>query len=165
MDNDPVKAAKDQCDKHVVKMVLESSQMLSTAHRLLDGDNCIAPSVLYKIAHKGHPCTLWTMESSKNYQWLYEHFVALCDEYTHRYGKTHLCDTKLRTILATLPKSIVKSGITNFKLAMGSNPECIDHSDPVKSYRLYYQTKQTKFDMKWTKRNMPKWFTKYTISI
>lgn len=158
VDKNPVKAAMYQCDKHVVKMVLESAQMLSTAHRLLDGDDCIAPDVLYKVAHAKHPCTLWTMESIANYHWLYNHFVALCDEYTYRYGKTHLCDTKLRGILKHQPKNIPIGTLTPFRLAMGSNPECMFEGDPVKSYRAYYKTKQDRFEMKWTKREIPNWF-------
>ena len=117
----PVKAAEVQCDKHVVKMIVESGQMLSTAHRMLDGNLEVyinangrkarrynlsdwRQQVLYKAVHYHHPCTVWTMESSENYLWHYIHFVALCDEYTHRYGKVHMTDTKLRYVLQVIPK-------------------------------------------------------------
>lgn len=174
---DPVIAAQMQCDKHVVKMLLESAQMLSTAHRVLDGTVQIAPSksgkrmvkhyrlfdepeadkILYKAVHVTHPCTLWTMESSKNYEWHWMHFDALCDEYTYRYEKTHRTIQLLRSPLWTLPTNIPKGPMTPFRLAMKSNPECMV-GDPVESYRLFYQTKQSRFKMAWTKREQPWWF-------
>lgn len=176
LDNDPVVAAQQQCDKHVVKMIVESAQMLSTAHRMLDGTQEKRPSKsgktnvkywvhpdehmeseLYKAVHMGHPCTVWTMESNINYNWHYKHFVALCDEYRFRYGKVHASDTKLRDLLRNPPKNIPKKSMTPFKLAMGSNPECM-LEDPVKSYRAFYQTKQDRFSMVWTKREVPNWF-------
>lgn len=181
LDTSPVLAAQYQCDKHVVKMIVESAQMLSTAHRLLDGlcvpDTVVNPttgkrrtkkswklenqdlnSVLYAVAHPGHPSTKWTMESMANYLWHYEHFCALCDEYTHRYGKKHATDTKLRFVLDQAPANIPDRELTPFKLAMQSNPECMNPSDPVTSYRKFYQTKQGRFKMAWTKRNKPDWF-------
>ena len=78
IDTCPVKAAQMQCDKHVVKMVLESAQMLCAAHHVLEGG---AP-VPYKLAHKNHPSTVWVRSNSKHYDWLYRHFKALSDEYT-----------------------------------------------------------------------------------
>lgn len=176
LSKDPVEAAQLQCDKHVVKMIVESAQMLSTAHRMLDGIPTKEKSksgktkvttwklldgleyLLYKSVHTNHPCTVWTMQTSANYKWHYDHFVALCNEYTHRYGKVHATDTKLRSVLATIPKNIKQSDLTQFALAMNSNPECMYPNDPVRSYREFYQTKQTRFKMSWTNRNIPAWF-------
>lgn len=176
LDTDPVKAAQLQCNAHVVKMIVESAQMLSTVHRMLDGEPTLAPSKsgknkvkawllgdyrnekLYKAVHMNHPCTVWTRESKENYEWHYTHFVALCDEYTYRYGKTHKTDTELRDILREAPKHIPSKGLTLFPLAMKSNPECMFPDDPVKSYRMFYQTKQDRFKMAWTKREVPEWF-------
>ena len=178
---DPVKAAQDQCDKHVVKMIVESAQMLSTVHRMLDGSieqrpsksgkrilkyyklNDIREDVLYKAVHHNHPCTVWSRESCCNYTWHYEHFIALCEEYTYRYGRTHSTDTKLRKILKEIPKNIPRNaGRTAFKLAMSSNPECVVYglggTDAVKSYRNFYKTKEKRFKMDWTKRKVPEWF-------
>ena len=152
----PILSAQFQCDKHVVKMPLESAQMLCTAHRILDGDD--ADPSLYKIAHKNHPCTLWTMESIANYHWHYNHWVALCKEYTYRYGKEHLSFTKFSEILKVQPRNIPIGILTPFRLAMGSNPECMFDGDPVKSYREYYKTKKDKFNMVWPKREIPNWF-------
>jgi hypothetical protein len=174
---DPVVAAHMQCDKHVPKMVVESAQMLSTAHRMLDGTVQIGPSksgkrmvkhyrlfdnpqmddVLYKAVHYKHPCTVWTMESSDNYLWHWNHFVALCDEFEYRFGKIHK-SSQLKDPLWSIPNNIPKSGMTPFKLAMTSNPECM-FEDAVKSYRAFYHTKQDRFKMAWEKtRTKPYWF-------
>jgi hypothetical protein len=177
LSTNPVEAAQLQCNCHVPKMVVESAQMLSTAHRMLDGHSIRAlsksgkskvkvwlhpdqelDSLMYKAVHSAHPCTVWTMASSANYDWHYRHFVALCDEYTHRYEKIHLTDRLLREKLARLPKNIKYGPLTQFALAMKSNPECMFPDDPVKSYRLFYQTKQDRFKMAWTNRDMPDWF-------
>jgi len=181
LNDDPVMAAQEQCDKHVVKMIVESAQMLSTAHRMIDGITEKRPSksgrtmvkyyklsderedILYKAVHFNHPCSVWSRESCCNYSWHYEHFVALCDEYTYRYGKVHSTDTKLRDILSKLPKNINRAGgMTPFRLAMKSNPECVVHglggTDAVATYRNFYQTKQERFKMEWTKRQVPEWF-------
>jgi len=175
LDLDPVIAAQMQCDKHVVKMLLESAQMLSTAHRIIDGNGVRGLSksgkrsvlkwshptldeVLYSAVHQNHPCTQWTMISKSNYQWHYAHFVALCDEYSYRYGKVHKTDGKLRDVLKFNPKNIPDLDLTEFPLAMGDNPECKIIEDPVKSYRKFYQTKQKRFKMLWTRRKVPSWF-------
>ena len=141
LDKDPVIAAVQQCDKHIVKMIVESAQMLSTTHRMLDGIRVRKPSksgkttvnhyilpnhphedTLYKAVHFNHPCTVWTRESLENYEWHYRHFVALCDEYRYRYGKVHQSDRILREVLKTPPKNIPQKGLTQFPLAMKSNP-------------------------------------------
>ena len=84
LDKDPVVAAQMMCDKHVVKMILESAQMLSTAHRVLDGDTYANKVGLYKMAHKNHPSTIWARSSIENYDWLSGHMQALMKEYTYR---------------------------------------------------------------------------------
>lgn len=175
LNENPVIAAQEQCDKHINKMVIESAQMLSTTHRMLDGTmyyelsknnrrvkryklSDLRESQLYKAVHFNHPCTIWTRESLYNYLWHYKHFVALCDEFTHRYGKVHMTDTKLRKVLMAPPFHIPNIERTPFKLAMKSNPECMFPEDPIKSYRMYYKTKQSRFKMAWTNRNVPEWF-------
>ena len=176
LSKDPFEAARLQCDKHVVKMIVESAQMLSTTHRLLDGTMELVPSksgkrmvkyfklpderenLFYKNVHETHPCTLWTMKNSMNYFWHYEHFTALCDEYTYRYGKIHSTDTLLREPLKRLPNNISLFGNqTEHPLAMKANPECM-MDDVVESYRAFYQTKQDRFKMVWSKRPTPEWF-------
>lgn len=177
LDECPIVSAMWQCDKHVPKMIVESGQMLSTAHRMLDGTLERRPSksgktmvkyyrlsqhsmesTLYKAVHFAHPCTVWTMESSANYEWHYQHFWALCKEYTYRYGKIHKTERELLKVLEKPPMSILRGEMTPFKLAMKSNPECIALGDPVKAYQAFYQTKQERFKMVWTKREKPEWF-------
>ena len=97
--NNPIKSAKMHCDKHVVKMVIEYAQLLSTAHRMLDGtqytdassgrriqrwklDNSNMDGVLYKASHINHPSAIWVRENAIQYQYMYDLFVELCDEYT-----------------------------------------------------------------------------------
>ena len=178
LSKDPVEAAQLQCDKHVVKMIVESAQMLSTAHRMLDGYQEKRPSksgkrminywvypepeleaYLYSAVHHGHPCTVWTMQTNANYEWHYKHFIALCDEYTYRYGKVHATDTKLRNVLRKPPSGIKWSNLyTDFPLGMQHEPQCMHEGDPVRSYQEYYQTKQARFNMAWTNRPIPEWF-------
>jgi hypothetical protein len=176
LSTDPKEAAQLQCDKHISKMVVESGQMLSTAHRMLDGrlerrksksgrstvKYWVLPdaleSVLYKAVHMSHPCTVWTMKTNANYMWHFEHFVALAEEYTYRYGKEHKTYRDLSKHLKEPPRNIPNGDLTLWPLAMKTNPECMFPDDPVKSYRLFYQTKQKRFKMNWTKREIPEWF-------
>ena len=178
LDENPIAAAEQQCDKHIVKMVTESAQMLSTAHRLLDGEMYIEKSksnrnvkrwrlpderesVLMKAVHMSHPCTLWTMASVGNYLWHYGHYCALAEEYEYRYGKKHGAfsrDTNIGKMLRSTPKNIKVGPTTPYALAMQNEPQCIVKDDPVQSYRNYYQTKQNRFRMVWTKRDIPEWF-------
>jgi hypothetical protein len=98
------------------------------------------------------------MQSNNNYTWHWIHFAALCDEYTYRYGKVHSTDTLLREKLKTPPRNIPVGYFTQQPLAMKANPECMHPNDPVRSYREFYQTKQTRFKMAWSKRQVPEWF-------
>jgi hypothetical protein len=175
LDESPRQSAKYHCDKHVVKMIVESAQMLSTVHRMLDGTETRKPSksgkrmikywthpkwedVLYKAVHMNHPCTVWTRETDRNYAWHYELFWNLCREYEHRYCKCHATWKLLGDILKNVPQNIPSGRRTPFAQAMGSNPECINNSDPVQAYRDFYETKQTRFSMGWTHREIPEWF-------
>jgi hypothetical protein len=148
------RCARYHCDKHVIKMILESAQMLCTAHRVLDDTDEINGQVLYKLTHKNHPCTIWTRKTSENYKWLYTLFVCLCDEYKYRYEKTHLTDTKFRNVLINVPENIEIGELTEFALAMPDEYKVED--DPVQSYRNYYNNdKQHLFA--WKSRPIPKW--------
>ena len=99
---DPREAARLQYNKHVVKMILESAQMLCTAHHCY-GDKYQVENVPYKQAHLNHPSTVWARKSRATYRWLYLHMMALGDEYTKRYGKTHLSITKCAKFLNVPP--------------------------------------------------------------
>jgi len=187
IENTPKECAMSHCDKHVPKMVVEEAQMLCTVHRLLDGQLTMVDafdkqgnqvylksgeprmkkhwilsdereSTLYKAAHMKHPCTLWAMETLGNYKWAVQMFIALCDEYTHRYGKDHKSESLVPWLMIPPDKINPSLELTPMPLAMGANPECIDHHDVIGSYRKFYQTKQHRFKMVWSKRPVPDWF-------
>lgn len=153
LDSDPKVAAQLQCDKHVVKMTLESAQMLCTTHRFFASSHITEK--FYRLTHQNHPCAIWTRETSGNYMWLYNHFCGLCEEYTFRYGKKHLTEMKLRNDLSVPPDNIKFAGLTPFVLAL---PDQFKKDCPIQSYREYYLSKATQFSMKWTKREVPDWF-------
>ena len=105
LDKDPVKAAKVQYNKHVVKMILESAQMLCAAHHIC-GNKYQQDNVPYKLAHKNHPSTIWVRENSLHYDWLFSHMMALGYEYRLRYGKQHLSISKCSMFLGNHPENI-----------------------------------------------------------
>ncbi len=149
VDKDPKISAQQLCDKHVVKMILESAQMLCSAYP--NGD---AP---YKRAFYNHPCTIWARESQENYEWLLTHAYAMCQEYTRRYGKVH----KSIDAIEWCGKNYIKlrlpqKGLTKFAQAM---PEQYKNKCSVTAYRSYYNGEKAGF-AKWKKRETPKWFVK-----
>lgn len=131
LNEDPVKAAQAQYNKHVVKMILESAQMLCTAHHYYgNGDN-----VPYRMTHVNHPSTKWVRESDEHYMWLYIHMLALGDEYKQRYGREHLTIAKCREVLHKLPPNMPKRGFTQPPQAM---PDEYKDECSVKAYWNYY---------------------------
>jgi len=151
---DPVIAAKSQPDKMLVKMPLETAQMLCTAHRLLDGDEYADSVGLYKKAYMNHPCTVWARECSGNYAWLYRHFLALGDEYTYRYKRIHASIGKLTEALYDMPKNIPIGYRTEVAQAM---PEEYRNEDSILAYRNYVINE--KGYAKWEKgRTKPTWW-------
>lgn len=150
----PIASAKAMTDRHISKMVVETAQLLSTAHHILDGDDAIGG--IYKSTHKNHPSAVWARETTGNYDWLYSHFVALCREYTHRYGKTHLTQTKMERILYYHPKNLKGGSQTPIPQCM---PDIYKQADAVQAYRAYYQGPEKAHIMKWAKaRPAPGWF-------
>ena len=148
--SNPTTAAKAMTDKHCVKMILESAQLMCTAHRVLDGSKYIKlsksgarltrythPQPLYEATHINHPSAVWVRESQHNYQWLYDHFVALCDEYSRRYNRTHKSYTELNAILRYPHKNVpVTDACTPFRIAITDTQW--HRSEPIDSYRAYY---------------------------
>ena len=176
LDHNPVQAARAHLDKHVVKMILEYAQLLSTAHRILDGTESTVlsasgrkkkvwklpdhrDSVLYSCTHANHPSAIWARQHAVNYDYLYNLFIATCDEYTHRYGKVHLTDSKLRKVLKEIPNNIFNDNKT--RVWHGPTPampdECKVAGDHLASYRKYYIDKKADMAM-WTNREPPEWF-------
>ena len=154
LDPSPIISARYQPDKMLVKMVLETAQMLSTAHRVLDGEEKADQLNLYKKTHENHPCNIWARESGGNYLWLYYHFVALGDEYEYRYDKKHKSIVDLSDSLYRLPENIMGYEMTPHPLCM---PDEYKKTDLVRSYRDFVIA--TKDYAKWeNKREKPIWW-------
>lgn len=152
LDNNPAIAAQMQCDKHVVKMILETGQMLATAHHVL-GNNTMVD--LPKKTHENHPCSKWCRESDINYFWLYCHFLSLLDEYTYRYTKQHKWEM-YSVAFGWLPINIPIGKRTPFPLCMPDEYK-VD-GNVVQSYRNYYIGDKASF-AKWNKtRKAPDWW-------
>jgi len=155
LDRDPEIAAQMMCDKHVVKMILESAQMLSTTHRVLDGDDVANSKGLYKMAHRNHPSTKWVRHSYQNYKWLYTHMIALMQEYTYRYGKHHATE-RLIEPLGNFPKAY-KNSFKTYTDPPQCMPDYCKNEDAVSAYQTYYILKKSDFAT-WKRRDKPEWF-------
>ena len=130
--SDPKVAASYFYDKHKVKMILECAQMLCTAHIALGNED-----VPYKKSHLNHPSSVWVRANNENYQWLYNHMLALGAEYTKRYKRTHLTITKCKDILAVAPLNIPTG-------SFNEPPQCMPDeykvdNDSVSAYWNYYE--------------------------
>lgn len=147
LDNNHVTSSEYHVDRHIVKMPLETAQMLCTA---ISTDGIDTP---YKPTHKKHPCNLWLLESLDNFYWLCDLGIALCKEYTFRYGKTHKCEAIIQWCRNNPPK-IASIGITKQPLAMPE--ECKISESVIDSYRNYYN-KEKKHLHSWKNRKTPFW--------
>lgn len=146
LDRDPKSCASMHCDKHVVKMVLETAQLLCTTHWLTGS------SAKYKSTHKNHPSAVWTRENIHNYRWLCQLGLELCYEYTNRYSKIHKSQSIIEWCTNNEPK--LPDGVfTDPPLAM---PDHCKTSDSVESYRNYYIKEKSHLAVWKTKR--PNWF-------
>ena len=176
LDHDPKQCAEWHVNKHVIKQILEYSQLLSTAHRILDGTprNELSQagrritrwelpdsreSELYKATHINHPSAVWARESASNYEWLQNLLSLLCAEYTYRYGKVHKCQSSgLVDALKTLPNNIKDKGLTPVLCAMPDEYKV--PGDHVESYRNYYRYGKGRM-LSWTGkiagRSTPEW--------
>ncbi len=173
LDHDPRTCAEMHVDKHCVKMILEYAQLLSTAHRVLDGQLMVGVSdagrkyaswilfdqrqdILYKSTHINHPSAIWVRQSTQHYLWLTELLNWLCSEYTHRYAKIHKVE---RTGLLTLfksasPKNILMAPFTEPPPAMPDHYKIA--GDAIQSYKNYYLGDKTRL-FSWKKRERPSW--------
>ena len=150
----PTESARALPDKLIVKMPLETAQMLSTAHRILSPHEYCEIKGIYKPAFVNHPCTIWARETHENYRWLLIHFITLCEEYYLRYAKYHASWTKLYDGLARFPMNIQEGGLTNFAQAM---PNKYKHKNHITAYRQYMIAE--KYYAKWEKgTNKPTWW-------
>lgn len=149
LDSDPKLCARYHCDKHVIKMVLESAQLLSTARLMCNEE---AP---YKVTHVNHPCSKWVRESKSNYIWLYSLMYHLNEEYRLRFPKNrnHLAYEKMipfRTPPARLPVGY----LTAWPQCM---PTCYQGPAPIVAYRAYYTHDKRRF-ARWTTVGCPPWW-------
>jgi hypothetical protein len=145
---DPRSAAEHHCDKHVVKMILETAQLLYCAHWATDPSRL--PATAYRKTHPNHPCAIWTRESGANYRWLCALGIALCNEYTFRYGKIHKTRSHIEWLVAN-PPALEELGPTPMRLAM---PDEYKQLSPVESYRAYYIGAKSHM-LKYSKRQPP----------
>lgn len=139
------------CDKHVVKMILETCQLLCSVHHLFPTENY---SPKYKLTHKNHPCAIWTRESLSNYKWLVQLGLELCKEYTYRYGKIHKSQILIEEMEEHMP-NIPDKGFTPPAQAM---PNDYKEEDAVEAYRSYYYFEKYNIHS-WKKRQIPEWIT------
>lgn len=177
LDHDVQRCAEMHNDKHCIKMILEYCQLLSTAHRVLDGKEVVVKSKtgrsvkrwlidderenkLYSATHINHPSAVWCRLNGENYKWLQSMLVALCKEYTYRYGKVHKCERDgLVDQLARLPDTIPSTPFTQPTPAMPDDVKVA--GDSIKSYRNYYNLNKThlaSWKGKINSRNEPEWF-------
>ncbi len=170
VDTDPIIAAQSLCDRHVVKMILETCQLLSTAHRILDGVEYAGKSKagrsvkryrldderedrVYAATHVNHPSAVWTRQSVENYNWLVEHMYGLIAEYEHRYNKQHKCK-QIAYYLQSPPHNLREYNMTKMPCAM--DDKYVISDDPVVNYRNYYNVGKRHLH-NWTNREQPEW--------
>jgi hypothetical protein len=146
VDRDPVVAAQQLVDKHVVKMPLETAQLLCSAF-----PQGVAP---YRRTHYNHPSAVWTRQSKSNYKWLIKHGIALCDEYTKRYGKQHKSNIVILWCRDNIDK--IEWGEDFFTDPPTCMPDECKIGDSVESYREYYR-KHKSYIYRWTNSERPQW--------
>lgn len=153
LDENPKLSAQYHVDKHVVKMILETAQLLCGVHHSINPFGTL--QVPYKLSHKNHPCAIWARESLSNYLYLCELGLELGKEYTHRYGKKHKSVEVIEWCIVNKP-SILDIGFTKPSMAM---PDEFKVDSVVESYRNYYMG--AKKDLAcWKNREKPLWFEK-----
>lgn len=150
LDIDPIQAARQHCDKHAIKMILEHTQMLSTAIRVHSNDTI---DTVYKKAHLNHPCSIWTSQTRANFLWLCEMTEELFKEYTKRYNKHHKSYTIFQ-LCKNYANLIPDGELTPFAQAM---PQEYKNTDTVTAYRTYYIKDKKEFAT-WKLGNIPEWF-------
>ena len=152
-DSCPIQSARNLPDKHIVKMPLETCQMLA----IIYSDWYYGVGKLYKSdgtpyrtthgAFRNHPCTQWAAANQYNLAWLIRHGYALCTEYALRYDKEHTCFNVIEQAERIYhkcfdePLSVASSKVTDFTRAM---PEYIKFDttiDTITAYKRYLNTK------------------------
>ena len=139
VDTDPEVAARSLCDKHIVKMPLETAQMLcAVSWRFL----VPAP---YKPGFQHHPCTRWAGETLENWHWLLRHGLELCAEYERRFWRRHAC---LKVLLWCQEQGGRPSPGPRAPFVQAL-PKELRQEDAVMAYRAYYLRDKARF-ARWT---------------
>ena len=153
---DMKKCVQMYVNKHVVKMILEHTQILFSVHHVCGSIN-EEFEIVYKLTHKNHPCNVWARKSLANYMYLIELTLAICEEYTYRYGKVHKCEAYVRQMKENLP-ILDDIGFTIPAQAMPdeykNTDENITFEDVIESYRKYY-INDKKHIFAWKGRDVP----------
>jgi len=145
------RCARFHCNKHVVKMILETAQLLCTA-LWVNGQE--AP---YRKTHVNHPCAIWARANKSNFRWLLKFGKILCKEYTFRYGKIHKTQSVLESL--TCPDALPEGIFTE-------PPQCMPDQYKVKdnaklAYRNYYRIGKADIhknsEDSWKFRKIPNW--------
>jgi len=157
LDESPTLSAKYHVDKHVVKMILETAQLLCGVHHATDQATDQVP---YKLSHKNHPCAIWARESLSNYLYLCELGLELGKEYTYRYGKRHKSIEVIEWCIVNKP-NIPDIGFTKPAMAM---PDEFKTDSVVESYRNYYMGAKISL-ASWKNREKPFWFGKKELHL
>ncbi len=186
LSEDPILSAIEQCDKHVVKMPVETGQMLSTAirqkygkpgtvktrrgediiehqrhllHELGEYDGMFnsEKGAPYWSVHVKHPCTLWTGESFENFWWAHTHGLALCYEYRRRYKRKHKSEEVIHAVYEYLNFHDIKEWKTGQTPFAQAMPDEYKREDAVEAYRAYYLGEKKRF-AKWAYTSLPTWW-------
>ena len=150
IDKCPIKSAQQLCDKHVVKMVLETAQMCSTA--MHEWGFARHLKHVYKTAYKNHPMTVWVRDNEHNFAWAVNHGLEIGKEYTRRYGKLH----KSTKVLEEMDDGWVHDNYSNHTTPPQCMPDQFKCDDYVEAYRNYYRTDKSHI-LQWTGRPVPEW--------
>jgi hypothetical protein len=184
LDNHPQTCAEMHVDKHCIKMILEYAQLLSTAHRVLDGVLTVGLSesgrkrkqyvlsdsreqMLYSATHVNHPSAVWVRQSVQNYMWLAELLECLCGEYSYRYGKVHKVqrDGLMQLLKNEFPKNLPIASFTEPTPAMPDDVKVV--GDSIASYHNYYfKNKQHLISWKGkiNSRPTPRWWSELCLN-
>lgn len=148
LDKNPEWAAAAHCDKHVCKMILESAQLLSTAHVLLDGQRRARRHIplIVKPYSPNHPCALWVRQSNSNYAWARTLLAALLEQFELRFKKPHQY-VELADQLLNPPDAMKSAPLSPFFQCV---PEQFRQVDAVQAYRAYYWAEKRYF-ARWSK--------------
>tara|TARA_B100000287_G_scaffold53186_1_gene46871 strand:+ start:11394 stop:11921 length:528 start_codon:yes stop_codon:yes gene_type:complete len=146
VDEEPALAAFALPDKLIVKMPVETSQMIALVfskwyHNI--GPVFKANNEPYKTdkgAYRNHPCTKWAAEHDDNLQWLLQHGISLCNEYESRYGKKHACERTIRIAALVAPEGCPEKH-TPFVRSMPDDLKYDNTIDTITAYRIYLNSK------------------------